>query len=343
MNNLKENFSDFKNSKNIDNSTSSYVVESTFRTLIKNKYGDDSNFTIIVSAANGEVEIYQNKTIVENIVDVNKEILLKDALEISSDFEIGEEVGVLLPLSTFDRRSILSAKQMILSKVSDLQNSDLVEKYKKNIGYIIFGEVYLIRKDEIILLDEDSNEISLPKSNTIPGEFFRKGESISAVVESASIHNGKSLIILSRTSSTYLQRLLEEEISQISDGSIDIVKISRCAGVKSKVVVESIDGTDPVGSIVGSRGSRIKDITYQLKGESIDVIVWTDNENLLIQRSLKPAVIEDIEIEDDCISVYVKQDQIGYTMGRDGINVYLASEILGKKIEIYSVDQLVKN
>jgi len=338
---IKESLSEFKEQKNIDRTTSISIIESTFRSLIRKKYGDDSNFSFIINEKSGDFEIWQNKIIVDDgeVENSNLEISISDALQIESDFEIGEELSVEVPLSSFDRREILNARQLIKTKVTDHQKEDLYERYDSLVGEIINGEVYLIRKSEIMVLDDQGTEMVLPKSETINGEFFRKGERISALLESVTMKNGTPSINLSRTDDLFLTRLLEMEVPQIMDGLIDLVDVVRVPGIKAKVIVESVDDRlDPVGVIVGTKGSRIRNINQQLRGEIIDVIVNTSNTQLLVRRLFSGCEIDKVEIFDDLINIYIKKDDIGRAMGKFGSNLELASEVMDKTIEIYSTD-----
>jgi N utilization substance protein A len=339
---LVESLIEFKDYKNIDRVTSSNIIESVFRSLIKKKYGDDSNFDIIINEHRGDFEIWQNRVVVHDgeVEYPNKEISISDAKLIDEDFEIGEDFASEIHLSSFERRSILNARQLIASKVGEHQKSELIERYQSLIGEMIHGEVYQIWKNEIMLLDDQGNELILPKSEMIMGDFFRKGESVLSVVSAVGFKNNNTRIEVSRTSNIFLQRLIEDEVSEVMDGTIEIKSISRRPGVKSKVVVESFDDRiDPVGTIVGMKGSKIKNITRELRNENIDVINYSKNEKLFIQRVLSPAKIEDIEIEGDTVIVYVEPSQIALAVGKGGSNITLASQVIGKKIDIYSTEQ----
>lgn len=337
---IKESLNEFKDQKNIDRVTSTAIIESTFRALIRKKYGDDSNFSFIINGY-GDFEIWQNKLIVDDgeVEFPNKEVSISDARLVADDFEIGEELAVEVPLSSFDRREILNARQIIKSKVVDHQKEDLYERYNSLVGEIINGEVYLVRRSEIMVLDDQGTEMVLPKDETIGNEFFKKGDRITALVESVTMKNGSPSINLTRIDDLFLSRLLEMEIPQIMDGLIEIIDVVRMPGVKAKVVVESIDDRiDPVGMIVGPRGSRIRSINNQLRGEIIDVIVNTSNEQLLIRRLFSGCDINKIEILPDVVNIYVNKNDIGKAMGKFGANLELSSEIMNKTIEIYSTE-----
>lgn len=336
---LAETLADFKDFKGIDRTTSASIIESTFKSLIKKKYGDDSNFDIIVNEMRGDFEIWQTKEIVHDgeVEYPNKQICITDARKVEPDFEIGEDFVCAVSLSEFDRRSILNARQLINTKVIEHQKQDVIERYKSLVGDIINGEVYQIWKNEIMVLDDQGTELILPKDQTIPGEFFRKGESVRVIVDNVELYNSNVRIIVSRTSNLFLTRLLEEEVPQITDGQINIIKVVRQPGTRAKVVVESIDDRiDAVGSIVGVRGSRIRNINQELRGESIDIINFSSNEKLMISRCLSPAKIEDIEFEDGNVYVYVNTDQIALAVGKHRGNISLASKIIDKNIEIYT-------
>lgn len=338
---IKESLNEFKQQKNIDRVTSASIIESTFRSLIRKKYGDDSNFDFIINETSGDFEIWQNKTIVHDgeVENPNTEVSISEAREIEPDFEIGEDLSIVVPLNSFDRREILNARNLIKTKVIDSQKEDLFERYDSLVGEIINGEVYLIRRNEIMILDDQGTEMVLPKDETINGEFFKKGERISALLQSVTMKNGTPSINLSRADDLFLNRLLENEVPQIMDGLIDLVDVVRVPGVKAKILVESLDDRlDPVGVIVGSGGSRIKNINRELRGEQIDVVVYTKNEQLLVKRLFSGCDIDKVEILDDVINIYVNRDDIGRVMGKYNSNLDLASEILDKTIEVYTAE-----
>jgi len=304
------------------------------------KFTSDENFDVIVNAEKGDLEIIRRRMIVEDgeVMDPLAEIAYSDAIKIEPDFEVGEELYEEVNIYDFGRRAILAAKQTLASRISDLKKNVLVKKYGERIGEIISAEVYQVWKKEVLLLDEDGSELILPKSEQIPSDFFKKGESIRAVVERVDLKNNSSVIILSRTSPKFLSKLLEIEVPEIFDGLIVVRKIVRDPGERAKVAVESFDDRiDPVGACVGMKGSRIHGIVRELKNENIDVINWTNNINLLIQRSLTPAKITSMDIDQETkhASVYLKPDQVSLAIGRRGVNIKLACELTGFEIDVY--------
>src|SRR5687768_2945583 len=338
--NLIEAFQEFKDAENIDRPTLMRVVEDVFKTLLRKKYGSDENFDVIVNAEKGDLEIFRRRTIVEDgdIYNTLEEIEYKDAVKIEPDYQVGEELYEEVNLYDFGRRAILAAKQTLASRISDLKKNSLAKKYSERIGEIISAEVYQVWKKEILLLDEEGNELILPKSEQIPQDYFKKGESIRAVVKKVDMKNNNPVIILSRTSPDFLAKLLEIEVPEIFDGLIVIKKIVRDPGERAKVAVESYDDRiDPVGACVGMKGSRIHGIVRELKNENIDVINWTSNIQLLIQRSLTPAKITSMELnnEKNHASVYLKPDQVSLAIGRRGVNIKLASELTGFELDVY--------
>jgi N utilization substance protein A len=338
--NLIEAFQEFKDAENIDRPTLMKVVEDVFKTLLRKKFTSDDNFDVIVNAEKGDLEIIRRRMIVEDgeVMDPLAEIAYSDAIKIEPDFEVGEELYQEVNIFDFGRRAILAAKQTLASRISDLKKNVLVKKYGERVGEIISAEVYQVWKKEVLLLDEDGSELILPKSEQIPSDFFKKGESIRAVVERVDLKNNTPVIILSRTSPKFLAKLLEIEVPEIFDGLIVVRKIVRDPGERAKVAVESFDDRiDPVGACVGMKGSRIHGIVRELKNENIDVINWTNNTNLLIQRSLTPAKITsmDIDQEGKHASVYLKPDQVSLAIGRRGVNIKLASELTGYEIDVY--------
>lgn len=339
---IKESLNEFKQQKNIDRQTSASIIESTFRSLIKKKYGDDSNFDFIINENSGDFEIWQNKLIVHDgeVEFPNKEVSISEARQIEPDFEIGEELSVTVPLDSFDRRDILNARQLIKTKVTDNQKQDTYERYRSLVGEIIYGEVCLVRKNEVMLIDDQGTEMVLSKDEMIDGEYFKKGERIKVLLESVTLKNGTPQINLSRIDDLFLTRLIEIEVPQVMDGTIDIVDVVRFPGVKAKVLVESYDDRmDPVGLIIGTGGSRIKNINRELRGEQIDVIAYTKNTQLLVKRLFSGAEIEKLEMLDDKINIYVKREDIGRIMGKYNSNLDLASEILEKQIEVYAFEE----
>ena len=338
--NLIEAFQEFKEAENIDRPTMMKVVEDVFKTLLRKKYGSDENFDVIVNAEKGDLEIMRRRTIVDDgaVQDPLAEIAYSEAVKIEPDFEVGEELYEEVNILDFGRRAILAAKQTLASRISDLKKNVLVKKYGDRIGEIISAEVYQVWKKEILLLDEEGNELILPKSEQIPQDYFKKGENIRAVVKKVELKNNSPVIILSRTSPSFLAKLLEIEVPEIFDGLIVIKKIVREPGERAKVAVESYDDRiDPVGACVGMKGSRIHGIVRELKNENIDVINWTNNIQLLIQRSLTPARITsmDIDSEKKQANVYLKPDQVSLAIGKKGVNIKLAQELTGHSIDVY--------
>jgi transcription termination/antitermination protein NusA len=338
--NLIEAFQEFKDAENIDRPTMMKVVEDVFKTLLRKKFTSDENFDVIVNAEKGDLEIIRRRMIVEDgeVEDPLAEVAYSEAVKIEPDFEVGEELYEEVNIYDFGRRAILAAKQTLASRISDLKKNVLVKKYSERIGEIVSAEVYQVWKKEVLLLDEDGSELILPKSEQIPSDFFKKGESIRAVVERVDLKNNSPVIILSRTSPKFLSKLLEIEVPEIFDGLIVVRKIVRDPGERAKVAVESFDDRiDPVGACVGMKGSRIHGIVRELKNENIDVINWTNNINLLIQRSLTPAKITsmDIDQEGKHASVYLKPDQVSLAIGRRGVNIKLACELTGYEIDVY--------
>ncbi len=338
--NLSDAFQEFKDAENIDRPTLMKVVEDVFKTLLRKKFTTDENFDVIVNAEKGDLEIIRRRLIVPDgeVMDPLAEIAYSDAIKIEPDFEVDEELYEEMNIYDFGRRAILAAKQTLASRISDLKKNVLVKKYSDRIGEIISAEVYQVWKKEVLLLDEDGSELILPKSEQIPSDFFKKGETIRAVVERVDLKNNSPVIIVSRTSIKFLSKLLEIEVPEIFDGLIVVRKIVRDPGERAKVAVESFDDRiDPVGACVGMKGSRIHGIVRELKNENIDVINWTNNINLLIQRSLTPAKITSMDINQETkhASVYLKPDQVSLAIGRRGVNIKLACELTGFEIDVY--------
>src|ERR687890_2636236 len=338
--NLIEAFQEFKDAENIDRPTLMKVVEDVFKTLLRKKYTSDDNFDVIVNAEKGDLEIIRRRVIVADgeVNDPLAEVAYKDATKIEPDFEVGEELYEGVDIMDFGRRAILAAKQTLASRISDLKKNVLVKKYGERVGEIISAEVYQVWKKEILLLDEEGSELILPKSEQIPQDYFKKGESIRAVVKKVELKNNTPVIILSRTSPSFLAKLLEIEVPEIFDGLIVIKKIVREPGERAKVAVESYDDRiDPVGACVGMKGSRIHGIVRELKNENIDVINWTNNVQLLIQRSLTPAKITSMELDQEAkhADVYLRPDQVSLAIGRRGVNIKLACELTGYDIDVY--------
>jgi len=338
--NLIEAFQEFKDAENIDRPTLMKVVEDVFKTLLRKKFGSDENFDVIVNAEKGDLEIIRRRMIVEDgeVQDPLAEVEYHDAVKIEPDFEVGEELYEEVDILDFGRRAILAAKQTLASRISDLKKNVLVKKYTDRVGEIINAEVYQVWKKEVLLLDEEGNELILPKSEQIPQDYFKKGESIRAVLRRVDLKNNTPVIILSRTSPDFLAKLLEIEVPEIFDGLISIRKIVREPGERAKVAVESFDDRiDPVGACVGMKGSRIHGIVRELKNENIDVINWTANTQLLIQRSLTPSKISymDLDNENKHADVYLKADQVSLAIGRRGVNIKLACELTGYDIDVF--------
>lgn len=337
---LIDSFSEFKEFKNIDRATMQRVLEDVFRGMLRKKYNNDDNFDVIINDKSGDLEIWHNRTIVHDgeVEDENTQIAFTDAVKIEPDFEIGEDVSQEVGLQIFGRRAVLSARQTLLSKVLELEKDEFYKKYKDRVGEVVSGEVYQIWKKEIMILDDEGNELLLPKTEMIPADFYKKGDSIRAVVLKVEMHNGTPRIILSRTSPVFLERLFEQEVPEIIDGLISIKKIVREPGERAKVAVESYDDRiDPVGACVGMKGSRIHGIVRELRNENIDVINYTANASLLVQRSLSPAKVTSIKIDEERkrVAVYLKPDQVSLAIGKGGHNIKLAGKLAGYEIDVY--------
>ncbi len=343
--NLIESFSEFKDIKNIDRATLMSIIEDVFRSMLVKKYGSDKNYDIIVNPDKGDVEIYKNRKIVDDEFaedsfdyDENKHISFSEAQKIEPDFEIGEDVSEKVKLEDFGRRAVLSVRQNLVQKILELEKSEIYNKYKEKVGDVVTAEVYQVWKKEIMLMDDEGNELLLPKTEQIPSDFFKKGDTVKAVVSKVDLKNGTPSIIVSRTSPVFLERLFETEVPEIFDGLITIKKIVREPGERAKVAVESYDDRiDPVGACVGMKGSRIHGIVRELKNENIDVINFTNNSNLLIQRSLSPAKITSIKIDEDTkrAEVFLKPDQISLAIGKGGFNIKLAGKLTGYEIDVF--------
>lgn len=338
--NLIEAFQEFKDAENIDRPTLMKVVEDVFKTLLRKKYGSDENFDVIVNAEKGDLEILRHRIIVEDgdVMDPNEEIAYSDAIKVEPDFEVGEELFEEIDLFDFGRRAILAAKQTLASRIGDLKKNVLVKKYADKVGELVSAEVYQVWKKEILLVDEENNELLLPRSEQIPQDFFKKGDTVRAVVKKVELKNNNPVIIISRTHPTFLAKLLEVEVPEIFDGLISIRKIVREPGERAKVAVESFDDRiDPVGACVGMKGSRIHGIVRELKNENIDVINFTTNTQLLIQRSLTPAKISKITIgqNGEHADVYLPSDQVSLAIGKRGVNIKLACELTGLDIDVF--------
>lgn len=338
---LIESFSEFARSKNIDRPTMIQILEDVFRTMIRKKYGTDENFDVIINAESGDLEMWRTREIVddnsEDIWDYDK-IPLAEARKIQPDFEVGEQVAELVGLADFGRRIVQTARQTLIQKIKDLEKEILYEKYKNQVGDLINAEVYQILKGEVILHDSEENELSLPKGEQIPKDRYRKGEAIKAVIHRVEMVNGTPKIVLSRTSPVFLERLFENEIPEIYDGLISIRKIVREPGERAKVAVESYDDRiDPVGACVGMKGSRIHSIVRELGNENIDVINYTENFELLVQRALNPAKISSMQVDRDNkrVSVFLKPDQVSLAIGKGGQNIKLAGRLVGMEIDVF--------
>ncbi|NEN21904.1 transcription termination/antitermination protein NusA [Cryomorpha ignava] len=338
--NLFESFAEFKEFKSIDRETMMRILEDVFRNMLIKKHGTDENFDIIINPDEGDLEIWRNREIVPDgeVEDDNSQIALSEAIKIEPDFEIGEEATEAIKLEHFGRRSILSMRQNLVSKVIELEKDSLYKKYSERVGEIITGEVYQVWKREILLLDDEGNELILPKSEQIPSDYFKKGDAVRAVVSKVEMRNNNPIVILSRTATEFLERMFEMEVPEVFDGLITIKKIVRVPGERAKVAVESYDDRiDPVGACVGMKGSRIHSIVRELKNENIDVINYTSNIQLLIQRALSPAKITNIKINEEEMKaeVFLKPDQVSLAIGKGGFNIKLASKLTGYDLDVY--------
>ncbi|SIT94225.1 transcription termination factor NusA [Pontibacter indicus] len=338
---LIESFAEFAKFKNIDRPTMMRILEDVFRTMIRKKWGTDENFDIILNVEKGDLEIWRNREIVddnsEDIWDHDK-ISLSEAQKIEPDFEVGEEVSEEIQLEDFGRRAVLTARQTLIQRIKDMEKELLFQKYKDLVGEIISGEVYQVWNREVLLLDQEENELLIPKGEQIPKDRYRKGDVVRAVVQRVEIVNGNPKIILSRTSPAFLERLFENEVPEIYDGLIAIKKIVREPGERAKVAVESFDDRiDPVGACVGMKGSRIHSIVRELENENIDVINYTDNLELYIQRALSPAKITSMKIDNENgrVSVFLKPDQVSLAIGKGGQNIKLASKLVDMEIDVF--------
>lgn len=335
-----DTFKEFKETKNIDRTTLVSVLEESFRNVLAKIYGSDENFDVIVNPDKGDFEIYRNRTVVADgeVEDENKEISLKDALKIEPDYEVGEEVSERVNFAKFGRRAILTLRQTLASKILELEHDSLYNKYKDKVGQVTSAEVYQVWKREVLLVDDENNELILPKSEQIPADVYRKGETVRAVIERVDNENNNPKIILSRTSPRFLERLLEAEVPEINDGLIAIKKIARMPGERAKVAVESFDDRiDPVGACVGVKGSRVHGIVHELCNENIDVINWTANIKLYIQRALSPARISSITVneEEHKAEVYLQPEEVSLAIGRGGMNIKLASMLTEYTIDVF--------
>ena len=338
--NLIESIAEIKETKNIDRATLVSVLEECFRSVITKTYGSDENYDIIVNPDKGDFEIYRNRTVVPDgeVTDPNLEISLSDARKVEDDYEVGEEVSQLLKFSDFGRRAILTLRQTLASRILELEHDTLYNNYKDRVGEIISAEVYQTWSRETLLLDDEGNELILPRSEQVPGDYFRKGENARAVISRVENTNGNPKIILSRTDPAFMQRMMEAEVPEIQDGLITIHKIARIPGERAKIAVESYDERiDPVGACVGVKGSRVHGIVRELHGENIDVITWTSNPQLLITRALGPARVNSVILndQDHKAEVYLDPDQVSLAIGKGGLNIKLASMLTGYTIDVF--------
>ena len=338
--NMIETFKEFKDTKNIDRTTLVSVLEESFRNVIAKIFGSDENFDVIVNPDKGDFEIYRNRVVVADgmVQDENKEIALKEAQKIDPDYEEGEEVSELVEFAKFGRRAILNLRQTLASKILELEHDNLYNKYKDRVGQVVSGEVYQTWKREVLLVDEDNNELILPKAEQIPSDQYRKGETIRAVIHRVDNENNNPKIYLSRTSPVFLERLLEAEVPEIADGLISIRRVARMPGERAKIAVESYDDRiDPVGACVGVRGSRVHGIVRELCNENIDVINYTTNTKLFIQRALSPAKVSSIVIDEENkkAEVYLKPEEVSLAIGRGGLNIKLASMLTEYTIDVF--------
>ena len=338
--NMIDVFREFKDTKRIDRTTLVSVLEESFRTVLARIFGSDENFDVIVNPDKGDFEIYRNRTVVPDgeVQDENKEISLKEAQKIEPDYEVGEDVSEKVDFAKFGRRAILNLRQTLASKILELEHDELYNKYKDRVGEVISAEVYQVWKREVLLVDDQNNELILPKSEQIPHDVYRKGETVRAVILRVDNENNNPKIILSRTDNSFLERLLEAEVPEIQDGLIAIKKIARMPGERAKIAVESYDERiDPVGACVGVRGSRVHGIVRELDNENIDVINYTTNTKLFIQRALSPAKVSSLNVDEENLKaeVYLQPEEVSLAIGRGGLNIKLASMLTGYTIDVF--------
>jgi len=341
MMNLVETFSDFKTGKNIDRPTMVRVLEDVFRTLIRKKFGTDENFDVIVNTTKGDLELWRVREIVPDgeVTDDRSQISISEALSIDEDYEIGEECYEQLHLEDFGRRAIMAARQTLISRIMELEKDEIYRSYSERIGEVVVGEVHQILKREFLVLDDATgNELVLPRTETIRGDFFRKGDMVRGVIKAVEMRNNNPAVIMSRTDALFLEKLLEQEVPEIEDGLITIRRIERIPGDRAKVAVESYDDRiDPVGACVGMKGSRIHGIVRELRNENIDIVNFTNNETLFIQRALTPAKITRIDLNQETkrAEVFLEPDQVSLAIGKGGTNIKLASRLVGYEIDVY--------
>ncbi len=345
MMNLVETFSEFKAGKNIDRPTMVRVLEDVFRTLIRKKYGSDENFDVIVNTQKGDLELWRVREIVPDgeVLDDRSQVSISEALAIDEDYEIGEECYEQLYLEDFGRRAIMAARQTLISRIMELEKDDVFRRYNERVGEIVLGEVHQILKREILVIDDATgNELILPRPEMIRGDFFRKGDMVRGVIKSVEMKNNNPVVVVSRTDSVFLEKLMEQEVPEIEDGLITIKKIVRLPGERAKVAVESYDDRiDPVGACVGMKGSRIHGIVRELNNENIDIVNYTNNNSLFIQRALTPAKVTKIDLDLDYsrAAVYLEPDQVSLAIGKGGTNIKLASKLTGFEIDVYRNNQ----
>ena len=338
--NLISNFAEFKDQKNIDKSTMIGVLEDVLRHALQKQFESDENFDVIINPEKGDLEIWRNREVVEDgaVENPNTQISVSEVKAIDATYEVGDEYSDQIKMNQFGRRAVLSLRQNLASRLLDLEKASIYEKYSEKVGEIVAAEVYQVWKREVLLVDDEENELILPKSEQIPNDFYRKGDTIKAIVKSVEMNNNQPRIILSRTANQFLERLFEQEVPEIYDGLITIKTIARIPGERAKVAVESYDDRiDPVGACVGMKGSRIYTIVKELRNENIDVVNYTSNAQLMIQRSLNPAKISSITIDEErkTASVYLKPDQVSLAVGKGGLNIRLSKMLTGYDIDVY--------
>ena len=336
--NLISPFADFKEQKSIDRPTMMSVLEDVFRTQLARMYGETAQFDIIINIDKGDLEIWRSRTVVEEVEDPAREISIEDVRKIDDSYEVGEEFPEEVKLNDFGRRGILNIRQNLSGRIMDIEKANLYNKYREKIGEIMVGEVYQAWKKEVLVMDEDGNELILPKTEQIPTDFFRKGDTVKAVISNVEMKNNTPVITLSRTSSVFLERLFEQEVPEIFDGLITIKKVVRMPGERAKIAVESYDDRiDPVGACVGVKGSRIHGIVRELRNENIDIINWTSNTQLLVSRALSPEKISSMSVDEESktIRVNLKPSEVSLAIGKNGSNIKLAGQLAGYEIDVY--------